>query len=140
MTISTTYDQANEAIAQQFATTWGTTGFTFQLENEKYDPPDVNPWARLTVRHSGGTQDTLGGNGNRKFDRTGSAFVQIFVKSDGGTRQSKQLTQIVVDGFEGVTITGTSVTFLDVIARETGVDRGWFQVTIEANFRYFEQK
>ena len=136
----TTLEQANEAIAQTFQTAWLPTGYVFALENESFDPPDDSPWARLTVRHTGATQDTLGSPGNRRFDRTGSVFIQIFVKSDTGTRLSKQLTETTVNAFEGNTISGTTITFLDVIPRETGVDRGWFQTVVEATFRYFEIK
>lgn len=136
----TTLAEANEAIAQRFLDTWAPTGYQSTLDNEKFDPPDNEPWARLAIRHLGSTQDTLGKQGNRKFERTGIAFVQVYVKADEGTKQSKELTQVVMDGFEGESITGTNVTFLDVIPRETGVDRGWFQTVVEANFRYFELK
>lgn len=136
----TTLAQANEAIAELFVQTWSVTTFAYSLDNESYDPPDDAPWARFSVVHTGSTQDTIGRPGNRKFERSGSAFVQVFVKSDTGTQQSKELTQTVMDGFEGVSISGTSIYFLDVIPRETGTDRGWFQTVVEATFRYFETK
>jgi len=135
----TTLVEANEAMAQRFADTWQPTGWEFALENEAFEPGD-DPWARFTSRIAASTQETLGQVGCRKFERSGSLFVQIFEVADKGTNRSKQLAQTVVDGFEGQRITGTTIRFNDVIPRETGPDGKWYQTTVEINFVFDETK
>ncbi len=138
----TDYPTANEAFAQRFSDVWTPTTFPFALENEKFTPPSVDsptPWARMVVRHNAGTQDSLGPAGNRRFDRLGSLLVQVFTPLQEGTRQSKELTQTVIEGFEGTSITGTTICFNDVIAREVGSsDDVWYMAVIEITFRYTE--
>ena len=127
-------------MAQLFADTWTPTGFSFTLDNDEFTAPDDAPWARFAIRHNAGTQDTLGRTGNRKFLRLGSAFVQIFTRSNTGTRQSKQLAQTIVNGFEGARIAGTTIRFNDVIVRESGVDGKWYLTVVEATFEYDETR
>ena len=134
----TTLNQARTAIYEEFQTVWGaTTPFTF--DNEKYTPPDTE-WVRLTVRHTASTQDTLGAQGNRRFERIGSAFVQIFVPTDQGTTRADELATIARETFEGKSLTGTTIRFLDVIVRETGVDGQFYVVVVEATFQYDETR
>lgn len=136
----TTLQAANEAMAQRFVDVWTPTGHPFTLENEKFDPPVSGPWARFTSRIRGATQETLGRANNRRFQRTGSVFIQIYVENDDGTNTSKTLAQTVMDGFEGIRITGTTVRFLDVIPREVGQDGKWHQTNVEVNFQFDETK
>ena len=132
----TDYATANEAFAQRFSDVWTPTGFPFALGNEKFVPPDSTPWARMVVRHAAATQSTLGPDGSRQFDRIGSLIIQIFTPSPGNTRQSSELIQTIVNGFEGERIVGTSICFNDIIPREIGPDDKWYQVNIEAEFIY----
>lgn len=138
----TNYADANEAFAQRFSDTWSPTGFPFELENEKFTPPNADaetPWARMVVRHRDGTQNSLGRVRNRRFDRLGGLFVQVFTPLQEGTRRAKELAQLVIEGFEGSTIPGTTICFNNTIAREVGVsDDVWFMTVIEIDFRYTE--
>ena len=138
----TNYSDANEAFAQRFSDIWSPTGFPFELENESFTPPNADagtPWARMVVRHQDGMIDSLGRVGNRRFDRLGALFVQVFTPLQEGTRRTKQLAQLVSDGFEGSSIPGTTICFNDTIAREGGVsDDVWYMTTVEINFRYTE--
>lgn len=136
----TTLQAANEAMAQLFVDTWTPTGYPFTLENESFNVPDAGPWARLTSRVTARTQETLGRAGNRRFQTLGSLFVQIFDDVDRGTRRSKQLAQTVIEGFEGVSLTGTTVRFYDVIPREIGPEGRWFQTNVEINFEFDETR
>lgn len=136
----TTLTEANEALAQRFIDTWTPTGHAYTLENEDFTAPDNAPWARFSSRINASTQETLGQATNRKFERSGSCFVQIYVREKTGTKVSKQLAQTVVDGFEGARIVGTTVRFTDAIPRETGPDGKWYQTVVEINFVFDETK
>ena len=138
----TTLLEAEHALAQRFVDTWTPTGAAFVLENEDDDsvPAFGSPWARFVIRYDGGTQDTLGQAGGRKFERTGRCLVQIFVPVDEGTTRSVTLRQTVVNGFEGARITGTTIYFTDVIPRSIGAEGQWHQSEVEINFTYFETK
>lgn len=136
----TTLDQANEAMAQRFVDVWTPTGHPFTLENEEFSVPQTGPWARFTGRLTASTQRTLGRAGNRRFQRLGSLFVQIFDLIDVGTNRSKQLAQTVLEGFEGVSLTGTTIRFYDVIPREIGPDGRWYQTNVEINFEFDETR
>ena len=37
-------------------------------------------WVRLAVRHTGRSQETIGGKGNRRFRSFGLVFVQVFTE------------------------------------------------------------
>ena len=136
----TDFPAANEAFYQFFADVWTPTGFPFAFENEKFDETPNQPWARAVVRHNAASQDTLGRRLNRRFERLGAMFIQIFVPLKEGTARSKQLVQVISNGFEGERITGTTICFNDVIPREVPPTADWYQVTIEAQFRYSEIK
>lgn len=141
----TTINQAREAIYDLFTDAWAVTVPTPGLrtpityDNEKYDPPDT-AWVRLSVRHTGSTQETLGPAGSRSFMRQGIAFVQIFTPSDKGVAEADTLARVAALAFEGERIVGTSVRFLDVVTRETGPEGKWFGVVVQANFEYDETR
>lgn len=135
----TTLLQANEAFLQLFKTVWAPTGYSYQFENNTFVVPDA-PWARFSIRHAEASQETLGSIGARKFRRTGSCFTQIFTLTNTGTKVSSELSEIVVDAFEGTRITGTTIYFTDTVAREIGPEGRWFQRIVEASFTYFETK
>lgn len=136
----TTLPEAKEAIYLAFQTAWTPTGKALTFDNEKFDPPVDDEWARLTVRHTGGGQETLGKVGNRKFARLGSVFVQVFTPIDQGTSEADVLVTTARNAFEGITLAGTTLRFLDVVAREAGPDGKWYQTVVEANFEYDETK
>jgi hypothetical protein len=135
----TTLPEAREAIYGAFETAWGATT-SFTLDNEEYDPPSNANWVRVSVRHQFATQETLGGSGNRRFARLGSAFIQIFTLENTGTEDADTLATTAQAIFEGVSLTGTTVRFRDVIIREEGLDGKWYQTVVEATFEYDETK
>ena len=136
----TTLQAANEAMAQLFVDTWTPTTHPFTLENEDFSAPASGPWARFTSRITARTQETLGRVGDRRYQTLGSAFVQIFDDVNVGTRRAKELAQLIVEGFEGVRISGTTVRFYDVVPREIGPDGRWFQTNVEISFEFDETR
>lgn len=134
----TTISEASDAVVKHFLAGWGDRSPVI-LDNEAEGQPDQN-WVRLTVRHRGAGQETLGRPGNRRFERRAAAYVQLFLAQDAGRKLADEWTQAVLDIFEGVSLAGTSVHFGDVIPRERGPDGKWYGVTVEATFTYDETK
>lgn len=142
-----TLNQAREAIYAAFDTAWttntpnpGDKRTPIALDNEIYRPAENTAYVRLSVRHTGRTQRTLGKPGNRNFGSTGTAFVQVYVPTDTGLKAADILAQAAREVFEGVTLAATGVSFLDCVVRETGPDGKWFGVVVEATFDYEETR
>lgn len=141
----TTIAEAKTAIYSKFIAEWGNTA-VYTLDNEEFTPPAPatgtirQPWVRVTIRHTGRGQETMGKKNNRKFTRTGSVFIQVFTATDIGTSLADSLAEAAANIFEGVSLRNTSVWFKDVITRETGVDGTWYGVQVEAQFEYEEIK
>lgn len=137
----TTLAQARERIYESFVTDWGATS-PFTLDNEAYDTPVGSEWVRVAVRHNASNQETLGGIGNRKYERIGSVFVQCFTPLDKGLAAADNLAAAARAIFEGKTLApaGEAIHFFDVVVREIGPDGAWYQVNVEAFFTYHETK
>jgi hypothetical protein len=141
----TTMAEAREAIYARFKAEWlaspGPGPLTaYFFDNEGGDPPAGAPWARCTVRHRTGGQETLGVPGNRKFTRLGSVLVQLFAVTNKGTASMDELGPAARALFEGRNLAGTTVRFGNVSFRELGTDSGWYAATVEAEFEYDEVK
>lgn len=109
------------------------------FENEKFSAPVDTPWARLTVSHEAGEQDTLGPIGERNFLRRGRVLIQLYTSVDIGVAALDALAHATRNIFEGVTLTG-GLCFTSVDIRETGSDGEWFQFIVDAPFEYRETK
>lgn len=133
----TALNAARQSIYQRFITEWANTS-PFTFDNEKFDPPDTNPWVRLTVRHTGSVQETLGRIGNRKFNRSGSILIQVFIATNLGTETSDDLVTPARNIFEGASFNGVYAN--NSVVREVGIDGRWFQTIIETFFFYDEIK
>jgi len=132
----TTISQAREAINQRWIDGWGNrTPYTFSNESYK---PDTRAWARVTARHEFGRQDTLGGEGNRKFLYGGRLFLQLFTLRDRGTKEIDDHAQFAKDIFEGRKFDGVWVT--RAVPRELGEDGPWHMLTVECEFTYEQVK
>lgn len=66
--------------------------------------------------------------------------MQVFVPIDQGVAEADELATAAREVFEGVSIAGTRVRFLDVVLRESGPEKKWFGVVIEAGFEYDETR
>lgn len=124
------------------AVTGGETPEIIWQGTEKNDPPSLEfPYARVSIRHLGGGQSSLGGVGNRRFNRYGFVFVQVYVPL--GIRNhltiALGLGKIAKDAFEGRSSPG-GIWFRSCRVNELGSMDGWFQVNAVAEFTYDEVK
>lgn len=132
----TTQSEARESIYGAFRTGWADET-PYYFDNEVVDLQQ-DDWVRLVVRHNIGDQETLGPVNGRKFLRGGSVIVQVFVPLDDAMSRGDELSSLVRSIFEGKTIDG--IRFHGVVIREVGPDSKWFQINVEAPFRYNETK
>jgi hypothetical protein len=155
----TTIAQARDRIFEQFDTFWAAQVIARSIladvpyivyQNVPFDPEkDVKNWpqphATVEVQHVGGGIASLGGS-SRRFRREGFVAVEINTlkgdkDSQGGTILNDQLTQVAMDAFDGVHLTG-NIWFQDVFPVETGPDdQGqFFRTVVTAEFTYDEIK
>ena len=133
----TTLATARESIYQHFVTGWGSTS-AFTFDGEDFTPPESDPWVRLVVRHAASQQASLGGLGNRKFDRAGLVIVQVFTPLDQGAAAADVLVEKVMEIFEGKTI--DLIRFVSVTPQEIGPLEAWFQAGADCPFEWTETK
>ena len=135
----TTLAEAKELIYLTFFNGWGATS-AYTFDNENFTPPVALPWARLAVRHNLSNQASLGPTLARKYDRSGSIFIQCFAPLDSGTATADNLASIAQGIFEGKTLTPDNVRIYDVTIREIGPDEQWYMINVEAFFEYTQTK
>ncbi len=149
---SLTYADARDEILTLFKDAWDagadSAGVRVQYPDVAEDPPpeteetneSPSPWARVTVEHASGGQDTLMGSvGNRRFRRDGTVRVQIFTAFGQGLSLADSLAKIAADAFEGQT-TPNDVWFRNVRLNELGRDGEYSVTQVLADFTYDEVK
>jgi hypothetical protein len=93
------------------------------------------PWARIVVKHTLGSQRSLGEKPNRRFQRDGIVLVQVFVPAaKRGLVTGDRLGNVALDAFEGEE--SGDVWFRDAVLAEIGVDGNWYQFNVTATFEY----
>ena len=133
----TTYNDAKQAIIDRFVAQTSLAPPRYTFDNENYqEPEDGLPWARVTVRHTGGNQRTLGPVGLRRFDRRGSVFIQIMTSSDTGTSAGDLLAEASRAIFEATSFSGLDFHNADI--RVTPGDSTWWTTLVECPFQYQE--
>ncbi len=135
---SVTLTEAREAIYARFDANTSLASSAFTFESEDYTSPTDALWARLTVSHETGQQDSLGAVGSRKYLRRGRVLVQLYGPVDQGLRALDLLAQETRNIFEGTTFAGLYFVSADI--RETGQDGEWMQLTVDAPFDYQETR
>lgn len=110
------------------------------LPNEDFDTPDGLPWARFSILNTASAQRSLGDVGRRKYDRQASVFVQIFAPENSAQKTVDEIADSVRSLFEGVSLVNNDIRFRNTIAREIGVDDGWYQLSVECLFEYTETR
>jgi len=134
-----TYEEARNAIQGYFDANWSATPTgTIAYDNLPFTPPSAEPWLRLAVRHAAGQQAGFGG-GTRRYRRSGVTLLQIFVPEGEGPSEAVQLGDSAVGLFEGTVLSG-NLRFGPVALREIGVEDGWFQINVAADFSFDEVK
>lgn len=128
--------EVQEALYQRWAEGWAdTTPFVF--DDEKFDPPKA-PWVRFSVKRMPGGAGTLGRKGNRKMDRRGRLFIQLFVPPGDGVGDLSDLAEAAAALFENCRFEPHDIRFGQVEPGESGdSDKGrWTSVTIDDPFDY----
>jgi hypothetical protein len=135
----TTLREARKAIHDKWTTDWPLVApdVPFYFDNEAVTPCQT-PWTRLVVRELVSTQDTLGLPTDRKFRRRAMVLVQVFVQRDVGVGSMVDLAHSARGVFEGKSFSGLD--FHAVDAREVPTEDRWYQMTVEAQFNYYETK
>lgn len=136
-----TPDEYVEAVYQRFNSNWtGTTVVHYEGHPFTEPAPDVE-WARISVRNTGGGQSTLGQEGNRKYDRDVSVFIQVFTPVTAGVARGAILAQAARGIFEGVRL-DPEAWFNDGVIEEQPVRDGSKsrQVNVEVFGVYLETK
>jgi hypothetical protein len=134
----TTLNEARGIINTAYITGSGLDDAHLDLDNEKFDPPTGDAWARLVVRHAARGQESLGGVGLRKFESVGTAIIQCFAPLESGAAEADTLAQVAMGIFEGKTLSG--VRFTAAAPIEIGPGKDWYQINVEAFFTYTETK
>lgn len=110
----------------------------FCFEDEKMDPPD-GPWVRFSVKRMPGGPGTLGRPGNRKMDRVGMVFIQLFKPPGGGVGDLSDLGERAAGIFENCRLEDPhDIRFGEVEPGQSGqVENGrWLGLSVEGRFDY----
>lgn len=121
----------------------------YVFANEKFDAAkvtapagwdaSVDPWARFSCRRMPGGPGTMGRPGNRKMDRVGLVFVQLFEPPLRGVGRISDLGEKAARIFESCRLTEPhDIRFGEVEPGEAGdVERGrWWGLSVEGRFDY----
>jgi hypothetical protein len=85
----TVWGEVQEALYQRWTDAWvdgGEPATPYCFEDETFDPPE-GLWARFSVKRRPGGPGTIGRPGNRKMDRVGVVYVQLFVPPGDGVER-----------------------------------------------------
>lgn len=135
----TTLREARKAVVDKWLVDWPLVapGVPSYFDNEAAEPCST-PWTRVVVRELLSRQETLGVAPTRIFERKAMVLVQIFVARDTGVGAILDLAQSARAVFEGKSFGGLD--FYEVTPREVPTEDRWYQMTVEAQFNYYETK
>ena len=157
--MSLTFSQARDEMYALFKASWDadTPAITGTVPRVQYGrvervqtlgeagrPASDDPWARIVIRHAGGTESLAGAIGAHTYERSGFVSVQVFVplNADGGPQDLEDLSMLVRNVFEG-NVTAGGVWFRRCEIREVGVEekyKAWVQNNVLCDFVYDEVK
>jgi hypothetical protein len=139
--------QALEAISARWAdptTGWPSLqpGIQWTFENLKFDAADR--WARVTVDCTSGRQASLGPAPNRRIERRGRIFVQVFGPRGEGRAGVAALVESVRALFEAQQIAhpsgGEPLTTYAASQAGNGSDGRWFMYVDGIPFVFHDRK
>ncbi len=136
-----TPEEAETAITTTFASEWISSYLVAYDNNDgfaKPEPTGTAAWLRLAVIYASGTQNTLGGVGNRLFRKFGSVVVQVFTVAGTGTLLNQQLASQALNIFEGRQI--DSLWFLNGAIETIGTDGVWYQQNVNLEIQFDQIK
>ncbi len=141
--MSLTRTQARDEILALFKASWEAQPAPIPtvLYDDKAPAPTSGDkaWARVSVLHNDGDQQTLGEVGNRRFNRLGIVIVQVFTPFGSGLVSADTIVPVAVNAFEGNKTPG-GVWFRHVYSRDIGKTGQWHQTNVFADFEYDEVK
>lgn len=98
-----------------------------------------NMWARWRCNHGFAGQGSLaGGNGARRWDRSGTITVQVFTPQNAGVTGAYQAAEKVVNAYQGQRTPGDAW-FRDVRINEVSGEANsglWYQLNVLIDFEY----
>lgn len=98
------------------------------------------PWGRVAIRHGGSKQTSMGPVGRRRFERTGTLWVQCYIpwKEGADLSTAEALALVARNGYEGVST--DNVTLRAVALQERGRDGNFYRWDVLAQFTWYEIK
>lgn len=134
---------ADREMAELFRVAWEVTaGYDCEWPNHKaLDPGEDDTWARWNLDYAGGRQSTFAKNGQRKFEKTGLVYVNVFTPLGAGLADARDASQIAIFAYEGKR-TPSDVWFRNVRIESEGHGRGggrnksWWTTLVVAEFTY----
>ena len=128
------YMKMQTAVAASSSIGFDSTRISY--DNRDFSQPSGGKWVRLAVRHTGRSQETMGGVGKRRFRSFGFVLVEVFTEVDSNMKEADRTAKAVAAIFDAVTFDGLA--FEAASSREGEVDGKWNTVTVEAPFFYDE--
>lgn len=99
--------------------------------------PSTKPWLRVGVRHTNGTQASLGSiNGKRRQEQSGVLFIQMFTPLGDGQKLADPLGDAILDAYRTGGATPSGVQFRSARRAEVGKDGAWFLTNCLVDFEY----
>lgn len=131
-----TFQEAVDRILTVFKQAWDPTGYPAIYTDVGGAPPGHKTvWARAVVRHALGGQASLMGDDNvRRWERTGTVFVQVFAPIGAGSTSAYAAAQVVADAYQSAR--DPDVWFRNVRINEAGGQGAFQQINVLADFTY----
>lgn len=143
--MSLTPNEARTIVYDYFIANWSPPApavDNYCFDDEAFDPEGIQEWLKISMRHTGGGQHTLGPIGSREFRRRAVLQFKIYTTVDRGLLRLDALAKTARDLFEGKTI--SQVMFHDSLYREDiGAEEPkgtWVEGLVQVDFTYDETK
>lgn len=138
--MSLTIKEATDEILEMARTSVSGSGYEVEWENiRNQNIPSNDPWWQIIIRHAIGGQRTLGGEGNRLFERNGELIIALFDPAGKGLSESYNLAKPILDTFEGKS-SPSGVWFRDSRILEVGKNGNYYETQFITDFSYHEMK
>lgn len=109
------------------------------LENEEIRDGDENsPWIRFSVEIFSFSADSMGSKGNRRVNRYGSIFVQVFVPLNEKTKELNDFIARVIRIYEGEKLDNIYFRNLRTMTTDEKSDSLWYGSTVTVEFDFTE--
>lgn len=130
-----TFDEARDVMCATFLTAWEPLGYPAVWTDVASTIPETEKvWARVVIRHANGGQGSLAGDtGVKRWERTGTLFVQVFAPVGDGTLAGYDAAQAVVNAFQSAR---DCVWYRNIRINEVGADGAFEQINVLVDFSY----